>query len=476
VLLVVLAARRTALFDDPGTPWHYRLGRDIIASASVPRCDTLTYTHLDSPWVDQSWGFDLLLALVVDHAGWTAAGVMTALLLAAVYASLAKGLIGDGISPPVALFATLLALAIGQIHFLLRPHVVTLALVYATIRLCQKQHGQGGWRIAWVPLLTALLANMHGGFLALPVIVVTAAAGHGISGPLDQQRWREVAKFAVAAVASCLASLVNPYGWNLYRHVAGLLVGSGVTSLIQEYQPAPFGTPHAGPFEIVVLSLVALPVLVSRRINRYQLLHVLVWLHLALTSIRNAPLFALVAAPALASLLDGLPLPAELRSLWPRRATRSIWSFALAAGILSLVLSGVQIGGFGAERWPLSAMETLNRQPTAARLFHEQDWGGLIEAKCQPARLSYIDDRFELFGKDAVLEYVQALSGGPSWDTVRERERIDLVWLRPERGLTQRLRDEPGWSELYRDSVSVLFGRKPAGHAELVGPIAAGRS
>ena len=39
-----------------------------------------------------------------------------------------------------------------------------------------------------------------------------------------------------------------------------------------------------------------------------NLAHVLVWLHLALTSIRNAPFFALAAAPALATLLDGLPL------------------------------------------------------------------------------------------------------------------------------------------------------------------------
>ncbi|MGA2700443.1 MAG: hypothetical protein ABSH35_05035 [Isosphaeraceae bacterium] len=460
LLLFVLIGRRYALFDDPGTPWHLRLGHDIIATGAVPRCDTLTYTRSRVPWVDQSWGYDLLLALVVDHAGWTAAAVLTALLLATVYAALARGLITDGISPLVAVFVTLLTVSIGQIHFLIRPHILTLALVYATLRLCQKQHERGGWLIAWVPALTAILANVHGGFLTLPAIVATAAAGHAISGPLDQNRRIDVAKFGLVFVASCLAALINPYGWDLYRHVGKLLVSSGVTSLIQEYQPAPFGTPQACALEMVLLGLVGLPAIVSRRTDRYQLMHVLVWLHLSLTSIRNAPLFALAAAPALASLLDGLPLP--FRNAWPRQAGRSIWAPALAVGLLALTSTGVTIGGFGETRWPLSALACLNQQPPAARLYHEQDWGGLIEAECQPARLSYLDDRFELFGKDAILEYVQTLSGGPAWDIVRDRDRIDMVWVRPDRGLAKRMSEEPGWTELYRDSVSVLFGRKPA--------------
>jgi hypothetical protein len=59
------------------------------------------------------------------------------------------------------------------------------------------------------------------------------------------------------------------------------------------------------------------------------------------------------------------------------------------------------------------------------------------------------------------------LTGGPAWDTVRDRDRIDMVWVRPERGLAKRLLEEPGWTELYRDSVSVLFGRNPG--APLVG-------
>ena len=167
-----------------------------------------------------------------------------------------------------------------------------------------------------MPIYTALLANLHGGFVALPVIVATAALGHAVSGAWDAARRRNVVKFGLAVVACCLAALANPYGFGLYRHVGHLLLSSGVTSLIIEYQPPHFGKPEADVLEWVLLALIGLPVVSARRIDRYQLCHVLVWLHLALTSIRNAPLFALAAAPALATLIDGLPL--AMRAAWKR--------------------------------------------------------------------------------------------------------------------------------------------------------------
>ena len=459
VLVLVLIGGRHALFNDPGTLCHLRLGRDIVASGSVPRCETLTFTRTHVPLVDPSWGFDALLALIVDHAGWSAAVALTALVLATVYSALAGGLIRDGVSPVVAVVVSLAAAAIGSIHFLIRPHILTIAFIYLTLRVCQKQHERGGLIIVWVPVLTAILANLHGGFIALPAIVATAAVGHAISGPWDQARQRNVIKFFLAFLASCLTALFNPYGWDLYRLVYNLLIISSVTSLISEYQSAPFGKPEAGVLEMVLLALVGLSAISNRRVDRYHLVHLLVWLHLALTSIRNAPLFALVAAAPLATLLDSRPR--AVRSGWLEHARNSLWVPGLVMGLMILVAAGAQLGEFDRQQWPLSALATLNNQPASSRLFHEQDWGGLIEAECRPIRSSYLDDRFLLFGKAAILEYVDVLTGGPAWDTIRDRDRIDLVWVKPDRGLAKRMFEEPDWTVLFRDSVSVLFGRKP---------------
>src|SRR5579885_3654798 len=188
VLGLVLVGGRYGLFGDPGTPWHLRLGREILASGSVPRHDVLTYTHQGAAWVDQSWGFDVLLAAVVDARGWSAVVALTALGLASLYAAMARGLIRDGASPVAAIVATILAMAIGSIHFLARPHLFTFGFVYLTFRACQRQHERGGRIVFLVPLYTAILANLHGGFVVLPTIAATAGLGHAIAGTWDAVR------------------------------------------------------------------------------------------------------------------------------------------------------------------------------------------------------------------------------------------------------------------------------------------------
>ena len=385
---------------------------------------------------------------------------VTALLLATIYGALARGLLRDGVAPVVAVLIAILASGIGAVHFLVPPaRLFTFAFFLWTLpaRSPAPSTSRGGWAIGIVPVLMIVWANVHGGFLAGPVVVLTALLGHAVSGPWDVARRTNLGKFGLAFVLSCLTPLINPYGWGLYRHVGHLLVSSGVTELIDEYQPIPFGQGKARIVEWVVLALIALPSFSRNKLSRYDLAHTLIWLHFALGSIRHVPLFALAVAPALAQLLNGLPLAA--RDSFRCRSEWSPWP-ALAALAMTLAVGlGVQFGEFNPKTWPLETVPTLNRQPVEARLFHEQDWGGLIESECRPCRRAFLDDRFELFGKPAILQYLDALQGGPGWDALLGGERIDLVWLRPERGLAKRLAADPSWRELRRDDVSVLFGR-----------------
>ena len=117
----------------------------------------------------------------------------------------ARGLIRDGTSPVVAVVVALLVTAISSIHFLIRPHLFTFAFVYLTFRACQKQHKDGGWAVALVPIYTAMLANLHGGFVALPVIVATAAVGPRHLGGVGRRARRNLAQVWAGLLACCLA-------------------------------------------------------------------------------------------------------------------------------------------------------------------------------------------------------------------------------------------------------------------------------
>jgi hypothetical protein len=208
---------------------------------------------------------------------------------------------------------------------------------------------------------------------------------------------------------------------------------------------------------MAVLALIALPTLSNRKIDRADLIHILVWLHLALTSIRNAPIFALAVAPTLTGLLDGLS--DSPRPDWTERPGWAWRRWGMAVGLLALVAARVPLGAPDPAKWPLEAVAVIDAQDDRTRLFHEQDWGGLIALECRNGRRSFIDDRFELFGSKMVIEYAAALGGGPEWDAVRDRERIDAVWIKPDRGLARRLRDDPAWTVVHSDETSIAFRR-----------------
>ncbi len=448
----------TAWLNDPGSLWHLRLGRDILATGSVPRADSLTWTRDGTPWVDQSWLFDVVLARVVELGGWSLAVTMAVLAVSWLYRTLARWLEDSGVSPLSAATTAILAAGVGSVHFLVRPHLVTFGLVAWTLHACRVHHERGR-RILWtIPPLMVVWSNCHGGFLAGPVILGTAIAGEIVSGRWGDERRRRVRDLALVSAATGLATLFTPYGLDLHRHVVGLLVTSGVTGLIDEYQPMPFGKPTARVFEWILLGLVALPSLTGRKIGRYDMAHGLVWLHFALGSIRNAPLFGLAIAPALGRQFDGALSGGVDRQRTDRSDRPWLAAFASVA-LLIATLSGWKPGHFDPEKWPTGALAVLNNQPTAARLFHEQDWGGLIAAETVPRRRAFIDDRFELFGRQAVLDYLATLEGGPTWDDQLKLYDFDLVWVRPKRGLARRLDADPSWRALHRDDVSVLFAR-----------------
>jgi len=460
VLAITMVGGYDGFLNDPGTGWHLRLGREILRTGAVPRVDTLSDSRAGMPWVDQSWLFDLGLAVVVDRVGLAGAVGLAALGLAWVYASLARELLAQGRRSPTALVVALAAAGIGSIHFLLRPHLFTLALASWTFAASRRHFLGHGRSLLALPMVMIAWANLHGGFIAGPVIVATGLAAECLAGPWDRARRRRLKIAGGVLAASMLTPLVNPYGIGLYRHVLDLLVTLDVTNLIVEYQPAPLGRPTTWVAELALIGLIVLPALSRRKARWHDLAQAVVWLHFGFATIRNLPLFGLAMAPALAGLIDGTLRPERDQRRLLRRWTA--WAVGISVVVVVAAATGVPFGRPDPAVWPVRALPALDRQPTGLRFFHEQDWGGLIAERCEPSRPVYIDDRFELYGRAMVMEYVEALRGGPEWDRLCDREGFDLVWVKPRRGLARRLATDPGWREVHRDDVSVLF-RKRAG-------------
>jgi len=460
VLIMALGSGGKLFLSDPGVFWHLQLGQEIRETGAAPTVDTLSAPRADQPWVDQSWLFDLGLATIVDHVGWAGAVLAASLVLALAYALLCSDLIARRRSPLAAVAASVLAAGVGAIHWHARPHLFTILGVVILLSACRRYRETGNRSFFLVvPFVMIPWANLHGGFLAGPFVIACSAVGQALYG-LGGDSGRKALGFGAAAAIAAAASLVNPYGFGLYEHVFGLLGDRGLTDWIEEYESIPFGEPIARNYEIILLCLVALPVFSRLRPSWFDLVHVIAWLHLSLGTIRHAPLFAIAAAPVLAILGDGL-VPDRERVEPIRPVDRPTFRSLIFAAVASAAVAfGAPVDRFDPARWPFAGLTVLNQQDPEARLFHEQNWGGLIAAKSDPRRPVFIDDRFELYGEPMIRAYGQALHGGPAWDRLDEEYAFELVWLRPDRGLAERLESEDAWEELHRSGVSVLFRRR----------------
>lgn len=266
---------------DPDLWGHLRFGLDTLDTGRIVRPDI--YSYLSGlpgayPWINHEWLAEAITAIAWNAAG--AAGIVAVkvTLGLAVAAVVCRHLTGRG----VPMLGALLMTAYGMAVILpglrsLRPQAFTyLAFALLLVWIHRASRGRVAW-LALAPLLMALWANLHGGFVAgLGVLGVWVVAE-----VLFARGRRRVALTIFAA--SVAATLVTPYGWTLWTFLARTLgprpeivewqgvslvtmqglaylavTGAGVTGLFLSRRPRP-------SIDILLIACAALLPLIAQR-------------------------------------------------------------------------------------------------------------------------------------------------------------------------------------------------------------------
>lgn len=487
VVLVALRLGQTALLNDPGTPWHVKVGLDVLKSGP-PHVDSYSYTRGGQPWISQAWLCDAGMAVLIRAWSWNGVVMAAAIVLGLAYRSLFRFVLSAPANVAWAAGLTLLAAGCGSAHWLARPHLLSLWFMVLTFRWCLDFHRSGTRTIWAVPALMVLWTNVHGAFLAGLTVIGCSLIGQLLSVPRDSAWQQRVTGFGLLLVASILATLVNPYGWRLHAHLGDLLFSSGVRDLIDEWRAPDFQAAESRPLEALLLLSIALLAVARRRLNVFSLLHLIVWVHFALLAVRQVAFAAVVAAPVLGELTsdlwpalrDQLGLGSRFRWIeqlgrraneWAaieRAARWPIWPVMVGVGLfivtglgISLPALGIGAARFSSTRWPAAAVERLNSEPTTGPLFNDLNWGGYLILHTNPPRAVFADDRFELFGREFLKQYLDALQYGPGWNELLDRYHFELVLIRPDVPLARVLQESSDWEVLYADRVAVLFRSRP---------------
>jgi hypothetical protein len=206
--LVVFAAA-TVTRADADLWGHLRFGLDILRDHRLASIDPYSFTQ-DLLWLNHEWLSEVQMAIA-----YTAGGVVGLALLKAILACVTLGIIWkslDGASL-AARVVVLVLVVFGTIHMTstLRPQLWTFASMAILCWALVNPYSR--WRRA-LPLVFALWANLHGGFVVGLGVLGVWAAMDVVTRPATAKHW------VVIVSASVLATLVTPYGWTLWEFIA----------------------------------------------------------------------------------------------------------------------------------------------------------------------------------------------------------------------------------------------------------------
>ncbi len=300
VLMAVLVTADSLLLDsDIG--WHVRAGEIILQTGSVPLTDPFSFSAAGQPWFPWEWLSDLAMATLHSLGGLRALVAASALLLALTFWMLLAQSVRLGAHGIAAFGICLLGASVSMVHWLARPHLLSYPFLLCLTAILEAGNSKRTPLLLWslVPLVL-LWCNLHGSFVVgLLVMGAYLVGGLRANSP---RRWGSGSLLAVL-VASSLATLATPFGWELHLHLFRYLKSEAILKNILEFRPPDFQTLHGRLLEgWLLLAAIALGPIIRNK-DWPRLLVLLGLTHLTLQSHRHAGLLVVATAPFLAAAL-----------------------------------------------------------------------------------------------------------------------------------------------------------------------------
>jgi len=457
-----------ALLADGDTGWHIRTGDFILKTHTVPVRDLFSFSRPDQPWFAWEWLSDVLFSILHHWRGLEGVVGFAAVVLCLSAVVLLRLLLRAGTGLWVALPVTLAVISASSIHYLARPHIFSLLLATVTVWLLDDDRRSPGWRVCLVVAVVGLWANLHGGFVAgLAILGLRTAAS------AFERQWKSVRRYGFVTLFSAAATLINPYGWGLHQHIFAYLRSSWIMDNVQEFQSPRIRAENMEVFAVLLLVGVALVSRAFARRDWFDGTLVLTWAFAALRSARHVPLYALAAAPVIATEFAQWWGDAALRSskrspvriLWElsqefgRSRSMSAWTPLLAAVALWIALPHNGLRDFPQDHFP-NALVARNAGLVHGAVLTSDQWADYLIFHFYPAQRVFFDGRSDFYGPELGNEYQELLAAGRRWREVMDRYHFNVALLPSDWPLGSLLESDPAWLVVDREAGSLLLARR----------------
>jgi hypothetical protein len=458
--------------QDPDFWWHIRIGQWMADHGHLPANDIFTFTIPQHVWTDHEYLTEMAMWLIYHAGGAMAISIAFGLVTWAGFLLLYRQVR----SQPYLIAAMGLGVAAlaGYPIWGPRAQMITFALTILELYWLQAYLSGRSRTLTYFPLVMALWANLHGGwvigFVWLGVALIAELIGWAWE-PSNLAHKAHVRFLAIITVGSAVAVLATPHGLSVYLYPFQTVGSMAQERLIIEWFSPDFHQSFLHAFELMVFALIVGFAL--RRPSVYELPLVCVSLALALQSVRNVALFVAAATPTMIASYSDYWRQISAARGWkpqvpPRRLFAAITALALviftgAAALRVATLIGPDHQrSLDASNYPLGAADFLAAHPEiGTRMYNQYGWGGYLANRFypDPNRRVFIFGEAALMGDDLLNQYEDVQTLRASWQQVLDAYGVDYVVYNRGEALANVLATQPKWKLVYQDSVAVIYVR-----------------
>lgn len=441
---------------EPSDYWTYlRIGDEIVRTQAIPTTEFMTYTSGGQPALFSYWLASLLLLGINKVGGLTLTALVMGLCVAGLYALIWLCLREIKLGPVSASLVLLISALMGSNNWSTRPQNFALPLFGLTLVILLKWQKKSG-RLLWLlPLVSILWVNMHGSFILLFVLLISAL----IFGSGSRKQ------LAIVTFLSLAATLINPYGIHLWANTAEMVGNDLIKTYSFEWQPPMNQGWQLNLFfgSFLVIALVTAFTNIKVKLLWWVWFLGFGWMALSSTryvlwfSVIEALLLAQLAAPWLERFLDNRPV-------FPRRA------FNLTLGVLVLVLPLAFLPGIRQQWWkqapesladttPVQAVEWMKAHPELPEHIWANWVASIYMSYALPERPVWITNRIEDFEEQIFLDNKSLMRASYDWQKILDGYDVNVLLLDQtyEKPLIEAVSLSKNWVEIYRDERELIF-------------------
>jgi hypothetical protein len=464
-------AIRTSALANAEVWLHLRTGLWILQNHSFPRSGLFSqYAAL--PWMDSTWGFDVLLATAYKVVGLKAIPILLILLqvaLAVITFLLARAN-RAGFWAAVAL--SVLAQCVLT-HLQPTPEAFSILCFGIELLILAKARRSGNLKILyWLPPLFIVWANLHVQFVAGLIVLGLFCLATSVE---DVALWSEVrwiavpskpvppSKAGVVAGLAFLATFLTPYFFHLIPTAYPSLYSDVGFQYFAEMRPMSFR--HPQDFVLMLLVMAAFLALGrNRSITVFETL-VLIGGTLLVFRLQRDSWMALLPALLIAASLFAIDQhePSSARSLrWQRAMVVGIVAAIVVFAVIFLPRDEAVLSKVGT-LFPVKACDYIAQNHLPAPVYNAYSWGDFLTWYL-PGYPVAIDSRVDLYGNEIFDRYFKVTGGNERLDADPRLASARTLLLESQSGMAKALRSLPSLSGQYRlvysDDLAAVFVRQ----------------